>query len=184
MAMTMERKLQYLRTLAAESTYLKLGTRYHLIISDHEAPVLFKNAVKKTGFWGSVTGGTTGWAYIACKSMVVRLDERYEDKNVGGGSFGKSLAGELLFGTAGAIVGGAGRGVQKSRLTKLNINIYDKDNMTMIPFLQLRLLAAPCDSRSITYQQKIDWVQKFIQLTTKYGASFQGEERKPDIAAD
>ncbi|MFT9003159.1 MAG: hypothetical protein ABF991_00455 [Liquorilactobacillus hordei] len=176
--MTETEKLEYIRGLAKESSTMKFG-RYHLIVNEKEYPFIFKDSVK-SGFFAELRG-LSNWSFIQCRDAIIRIDERYENKNKGGGSIARSLIGGALFGTAGAVIGGSGGGVQVGTLTRLNINIYSREKSSTVPVIQIPLVQQPQNIQSIYYQRNVDWVKLFIERTTKYGATLAGEERKPNF---
>ncbi|KRL07983.1 hypothetical protein [Liquorilactobacillus hordei] len=170
--LSLEEKLAFLQRRV--ELYQKMSNgRYHLYVNDDDA--------EDSGvFMDQAKSGLTAnqWSFIPCTSLLFRVDERYEDIVKGGGSFKKALVGGLLFGTTGAIVGGAGRGTQSSNLTTLNINCYINGQVRLVPEMSIKLVNHPIDTRTLEYQRIKDWLSQFTTIAQSHGAVYGGEERK------
>ncbi len=126
-------------------------------------------ATKKVGKVFYVDDANKKWYLPRCKESKSVYDytdlldyELIEDGNtVTSGSLGRAVAGGLVFGGLGAVVGGM-TGKQKATCSKLQIKITTKD--ISHPALYISLLDYEVKKDSVTYKTAINEAQEILSI--------------------
>lgn len=140
------------------------------VTRDPDAVAAYKfKATKKVGKVFYVDDVNKKWHLPRCKESKSVYDytdlldyELIEDGNtVASGSLGRAVAGGLVFGGLGAVVGGM-TGKQKATCSKLQIKITTKD--ISHPALYISLLDYEVKKDSVTYKTAINEAQEILSI--------------------
>ncbi len=157
--------LEYYRENVRDNADIRVG-RYSF--KDH---VIFMDDINQSLISKIFNLQADDWFAVTASLLNMYVEEEYDNRTTSNKA-GRALAGGLMFGTVGAVVGAAsGKQTQVNRLTKLKLKFKDKEDPNDLS-CTINLLRefgeVAVDVQTMKYEEIMDYARSIVNWYNRY----------------